>query len=315
MEADKKTEVTVFKQKPYSEEYITPLTGMKRFRVMEYPPNHVDIDLVLDIIRQEKLKAGIDTMRAFHASDHPKYSELKEKLPICLFAGTFGRFCNDALITPSGLVVIDFDRIPVQELSDVRNMLIKDPYTYAAFLSPSGRGYKVLVRVADNIDNTSHNEYLDALRDYYNSPFWDENCKGISRACFLSSDPDLYLNRNSKVWTVRNPGSLSLPPPSSANPIEPLEFKSGSPGEIDRIINFLEGGFYRYPMTPGRRHDSTFKRARELAEWGLSESIAYANLKEYIAPDFPEAELGREVRKAYEWVDGKGKIGSKYRKL
>ncbi|WP_025069272.1 BT4734/BF3469 family protein [Bacteroides gallinarum] len=252
MEADKKTEVTVFKQKPYSEEYITPLTGMKRFRVMEYPPNHVDIDLVLDIIRQEKLKAGIDTMRAFHASDHPKYSELKEKLPICLFAGTFGRFCNDALITPSGLVVIDFDRIPVQELSDVRNMLIKDPYTYAAFLSPSGRGYKVLVRVADNIDNTSHNEYLDALRDYYNSPFWDENCKGISRACFLSSDPDLYLNRNSKVWTVRNPGSLSLPPPSSANPIEPLEFKSGSPGEIDRIINFLEGGFYRYPMTPGR---------------------------------------------------------------
>ncbi len=40
-------------------------------------------------------------------------------------------------------------------------------YTYAAFLSPSGRGYKAIVRVANNIDNTTHNEYLDALKDHY----------------------------------------------------------------------------------------------------------------------------------------------------
>lgn len=303
--------VTVFKEKPYKEEYIDPLTGMKRFRTMEYPSNHVDVNLVLDIIRLEKLKKEIDTMRAFYVSDHPKYSELKEKLPICLFTGTFGRFCNDALITPSGLVVLDFDKIPVQEMANVWNMLIRDPYTYAAFLSPSGRGYKVLVRVANNIDNVSHNEYLDALKDYYNSPFWDDSCKGISRACFLSSDPDLFQNQNSKVWMVKKSNFQSILTSSSGN----SKFRGCSSGEIDRIINFLEGGFYRYPMTPGRRHDSTFKRARELAEWGLSESIAYVNLKEHIAPDFPEAELKREIRKAYKWVDSKGKIGSKYRKL
>ena len=64
---------------------------------------------------------------------------------------------------------------------------LMNPYTYAAFLSPSGRGYKVIVRVANNIDNTSHNEYLDALKEYYSSPFWDNCCKGISRACYLSS--------------------------------------------------------------------------------------------------------------------------------
>ena len=304
-------EVTIFKQKPYSQEYTNPLTGIKSFRVMEYPPNHVDVDLIFDMIKQEKLKPEIDAMRSFYDTDHSKYSELKGKLPICLFAGTFGRFCNDALITPSGLVVLDFDKIPVQEMVNVWNMLIRDPYTYAAFLSPSGRGYKVLVRVANNIDNVSHNEYLDALKDYYNSPFWDDSCKGISRACFLCSDPDLYQNQNSKVWMVRKSTFQPIPTSSSGN----SKFISCSAGEIGRIINFLEGGFYRYPMTPGRRHDSTFKRARELAEWGLSESIAYVNLKEHIAPDFPEAELKREIRKAYEWVNSKGKIGSKYRKL
>lgn len=196
-------EVTIFKQKPYSQEYTNPLTGIKSFRVMEYPPNHVDVDLIFDMIKQEKLKPEIDAMRSFYDTDHSKYSELKGKLPICLFAGTFGRFCNDALIAPSGLVVVDFDKIPPQDMSDVWNMLVNDPYTYAAFLSPSGRGYKVIVRVANNIDNTSHNEYLDALKEYYSSPFWDDCCKGISRACYLSSDPDLYVNRNSKVWTIR----------------------------------------------------------------------------------------------------------------
>lgn len=314
MVTNKKTEVTVFKEKPYKEEYISPLTGMKRFRTMEYPPNHVDVDLVLDIIKQEKLKKEIDTMKAFYVSDHPKYSELKEKLPICLFTGTFGRFCNDALITPSGLVVLDFDKIPVQEMANVRNMLVNDPYTYAAFLSPSGRGYKVLVRVADNIDNTSHNEYLDALKIHYNSPFWDDSCKGISRACFLSSDPDLYQNQNSKVWMNRKSNFQAIPT-SFGNSINALKFRSCSSDEIDRIINFLEGGFYRYPMTPGRRHNSAFKRAREFAEWGISQENAFRYLSQFIEPDFPEAELKREIKKAYEWVDSKGKIGSKYRKL
>ena len=75
-------EVTLFKQKPYSQEYTNPLTGVKSFKVMEYPPNHVDIDLVFDMIKQEKLKPKIDAMRSFYDTDHSKYSELKGKLPI-----------------------------------------------------------------------------------------------------------------------------------------------------------------------------------------------------------------------------------------
>ena len=52
-----------------------------------------------------------------------------------------------------------------------------------------------------------------------------------------------------------------------------------------------------------------------MAEWGFSESAAYVNLRKFIEPDFPEEELKREIRNAYKWVDGKGKIGSKYRKI
>ena len=301
-------EVTIFKQKPYSQEYTNPLTGIKSFRVMEYPPNHVDIDLVFDMIKQEKLKSEIDAMRSFYDTDHSKYSKLKGKLPICLFAGTFGRFCNDALIAPSGLVVVDFDKIPVQEMVNVWNMLVNDPYTYAAFLSPSGRGYKVIVRVGNNMDNTSHNEYLDALKEYYNSPFWDDSCKGISRACYLSSDPDLYQNRNSKTWTKRISSSPSSPVIICAKTYAP-------PYEHGKLLNFLEGGFNKYPMTRGNRHRSSFDRARELAEWSIPQETAFRYLSQFIEPDFSEEEIKREVRNAYKWVNDKGNLGSKYRKI
>lgn len=303
--------VTVFKQKPYSEEYTNPL-GVKTFRTMEYPPNHVDVELVLDIIRQEKLKPGIDTIRSFYDTDTQMYSELKGKLPVCLFAGTFGRFSNAAFITPSGLVTVDFDKIPVHAMSDVRNMIVQDEYTYASFLSPGGRGYKTLVRVADNIDNTSYNEYLEALKEYYDSPFWDDNCKGICRACYLSSAPNLYMNRGSRIWTRRKPVTST---PVVIHTITQPHIPIYSSDEVSKIIKFLEGGFGKFPMIPGSRHDSTFKRARELAEWGIPETAAYANLSKYIAPDFSEPELKREIWKAYKWVDDRGKIGTKYRKF
>ena len=48
---------------------------------------------------------------------------------------------------------------------------------------------------------------------------------------------------------------------------------------------------------------------------GIPETAAYANLSKYIAPDFSEPELKREIWKAYKWVDDRGKIGTKYRKL
>lgn len=57
------------------------------------------------------------------------------------------------------------------------------------------------------------------------------------------------------------------------------------------------------------------KRARELAEWGVPETAAYANLSKYIAPDFPEPELRREIRKAYKWVEERNGIGNKYRRI
>ena len=68
-------------------------------------------------------------------------------------------------------------------------------------------------------------------------------------------------------------------------------------------------------MLPGNRHDSTFKRAREMAEWGISEEVTQDYLSQYIAPDFPKNELQKQINNAYQWVRKRGNIGLKYREL
>lgn len=302
--------ITIFKGLPFKQECINPVTGIKYYKIMEYPPFHEDISTVFDIIGQEKLKPQIDLMRTFHDTDKLKYDEQKHKLPICLFTGRFSNFSNSGLLESSNLVVIDFDKIPFQDMSTQRNIITKDPYTFAAFVSPSGKGYKVIVKVENNPDNTTHSEYLNALKVYYNSPYWDNNCMGISRACFLSSDPSIYINWNSLIWTKK----ISLSSPSTVPSYIPVRVYAPT-SEYKKLINFLDGGFDKYPMTPGNRHNSSFRRAREIAEWGIPRDTAFRYLSQFLTPDFGKEELLRQVRNAYEWVEKRGTFGSKYRKI
>lgn len=302
--------ITIFKGLPFKQECINPVTGIKYYKIMEYPPSHEDISMVFDIIGQEKLKPQIDLMRTFHDTDKLKYDEQKHKLPICLFTGRFSNFSNSGLLESSNLVVIDFDKIPFQDMSTQRDIITKDPYTFAAFVSPSGKGYKVIVKVENNPDNTTHSEYLNALKVYYNSPYWDNNCMGISRACFLSSDPSIYINWNSLIWTKK----ISLSSPSTAPSYIPVKVYAPT-SEYKKLINFLDGGFDKYPMTPGNRHNSSFRRAREIAEWGIPRGTAFRYLSQFLTPDFGKEELLRQVRNAYEWVEKRGTFGSKYRKI
>lgn len=302
--------ITIFKGLPFKQECINPVTGIKYYKIMEYPPSHEDISMVFDIIGQEKLKPQIDLMRTFHDTDKLKYDEQKHKLPICLFTGRFSNFSNSGLLESSNLVVIDFDKIPFQNMSIQRDIITKDPYTFAAFVSPSGKGYKVIVKVENNPDNTTHSEYLNALKVYYNSPYWDNNCMGISRACFLSSDPSIYINWNSLIWTKK----ISLSSPSTVPSYIPVRVYAPT-SEYKKLINFLDGGFDKYPMTPGNRHNSSFRRAREIAEWGIPRGTAFRYLSQFLTPDFGKEELLRQVMNAYQWVNRKGTFGSKYRKI
>jgi len=289
------------------------ITVLKELPIYQrFTPIYEDIQIVFDTIREERFEPTIDHLRAYYNTNKAQYDNLKKQLPVCLFSGIFSDFANDKLITSSNLIVLDFDKIPdANEVLNQKNQFKSDPYTFAVFVSPSGYGLKVIVKVDNNIDNTTHNEYLAALKGYYNSPYWDDNGKGISRACFISSDKDIYVNTNCQIWTKRVQNiSKSFSTPNSQQP------KSVIPqNRVGKYILYLEKGWTNTPMILGKRHNSSYARAIDMAEWGISEDDAYDYLSQFIDPSFPDWELKKEVSNAYGDAKSKNRIGIKYKLL
>lgn len=304
--------ITAFKHLPEKVEQQTP-TG-PFFYVNHYPPVDDEVHTILEVIKEEKFKPQIDQLRLLYNQDKNQYSEKKKELLIIMFNGRFTKFAKEGFILPSGLIILDFDDIPTSELITVWNGLVRNEYVFSAWLSPSGHGYKVLVKLDNNINDTTHKEYFAALSTSPLFPiqYIDKTGCDISRCCFVSSDPDLYLNENSKIWTQRiaTPSSYATTTPTKNIAI------NLSDDETENIIKVLEGGWSKsFPMTTGNRHDSTFKRARELAEWGVSQEDALTYMLGFEDSDFMEDEIRGQVRNAYKKTEAAGKIGAKYRKL
>lgn len=99
----------------------------------------------------------------------------------------------------NGIIHLDYDK-----LVDVPGALKKIKaleYTYSCFVSPSGDGIKVFVKVNNEIEQ--HKDAFNTLRSYYDKAVGvesDKSIKDLNRLCFVSSDPELYLNEESQVF-------------------------------------------------------------------------------------------------------------------
>ena len=159
---------------------------------------HVSVETILKRIANSKYFELVDEIQ--REDDKDKRNILKKKLPAICFSGTFSKRADNAMIEHSGLICLDFDDFPsFDEMDEYRENLSKDKYTYAVFISPSGKGLKVLVKIPRDYEN--HRKYFNALEKYYDSPYFDTSCKNESRVCYESSDPEIYVNTNSEEWT------------------------------------------------------------------------------------------------------------------
>ncbi len=134
--------------------------------------------------------------------DETNKSSLKKTLPAVTISGQFSisRTLND-LINHSGFIHIDFDK--VENLDKSMELLKKDPFSFSVFLSPSGNGIKVLVKISNN--KHEHSKCFKSLEKYYHKEYnltIDPLCKDISRAMFLSYDPNIFINENSEVFEI-----------------------------------------------------------------------------------------------------------------
>lgn len=124
-----------------------------------------------------------------------EYRQLKQRqLPFVTPHGVFSRRKSDALISASGLVVVDIDHLAsLEEAEQLRDHLFEDPYlgTRLAFVSPGGLGVKLFIPGDETVRWAM--SYIQLL---YADTFKGEvdTCgKDIARCCFLSHDSNAKI--------------------------------------------------------------------------------------------------------------------------
>jgi hypothetical protein len=148
---------------------------------------------VLDEIRDGTHRQAVEAVRA---ASPDQRGELKKALPAFAVSGSSraGRSAAD-LLNHSGLLQVDIDKIGVFKAFGLKDKLAADPHVFAAFISPSGDGIKLLVRIP--ADASRHRASFHAAESYFKERYQltiDASCKDVMRLCFFSHDEELVLN-------------------------------------------------------------------------------------------------------------------------
>lgn len=173
------------------------------------------ISEMLNGIKNGKWKSNVEKVRSFLPHGEQKFKQAKlEYLPAILFNGKFSYRKNDGLIKHSGFIIIDIDDLPNVEI--VRQKCVADKHTYAVFESPSGRGLKVLFRTDLPINNNEeHGAVIEAIWEYLEKHYdikVDVSGKDVARSCYVSYDPELFINKNPISFNKKLEKQKSLKP-------------------------------------------------------------------------------------------------------
>lgn len=165
----------------------------------QVPLETITVASFVEAIRSGRWAEPVERVRLILARDGKDAADkAKTRLPAVLPSGVFDERSNEGLRERTGLVCADLDRLGDQ-LPSYREYIEADPYTLACFRSPSGTGLKVLLRL--DLDR-SHEEGFRAMRRHFLERFGlpvDEACKDVSRACFVSYDPEAFLADDAQV--------------------------------------------------------------------------------------------------------------------
>lgn len=233
------------------------------------------IDFALDRIKNGAVKDMVLKIRNGESD--------KMLLPCVVFSGLLEQGRKDSnLTTHSGFFVLDFDDLT--DTNSKKNQLKQDPYIYAAWVSPSGNGVKALVKCLPNIEK--HEAMFVAFSERY--PDVDMSGKNLSRLCFESYDPDIYINPYAKNFDRTKTQEQALQERQ-----ERIQEKSQRP--LKTAVAMIQSA------PEGERHNTILKAARlaggYVASGMLDEAETLEALKEAVRnKNFTKSELSIELK-------------------
>ncbi|MDC0126102.1 DUF3987 domain-containing protein [Flavobacteriaceae bacterium] len=235
--------------------------------------NH-ELVKVLNAIKDGKFSKEIDQLREADSEEE------KGRIKNSLLAFTPSVELNTGRTFTEGdsyssIIHLDYDK-----LEDVTGALKKIKaldYTYSCFVSPSGNGIKVFVRVSNKMEQ--HEDAFNTLKSYYDKAVgveYDKSIKDLCRLCFVSSDPNLYINEESEVFDYT---TISM----TRTPEELWEYTSR-----------------KETFTVGNRNNFIFTFACNTNRYGLNIEEVQSYCSSYTDSTLTYSEIEKTIRSAYE---------------
>ena len=183
-------------------------------------PKQIDVIPVSDLVDQVKkghpkvteYRTLLDELNKINENNEPldfekhktKTDRFKKTLPAYAVAGLFGNgVTNKQFKSSSGLFLVDVDKlIDSEEVNKVKQTLAGIPSVAFTFISPGALGLKAAFRIAPTfISNDTSHTVFKVIAAWLTDEFAievDATCKDISRKCFVSHDPDIYVNEQAE---------------------------------------------------------------------------------------------------------------------
>lgn len=263
-------------------------------------PFYRDVDIIIERIREG---ASQEIVRAIRSEkDKEKRNQLKQSLPAICFSGKFTKRNDSSLVNHSGLICLDFDNFPSEkEMLEEKENLTKDRYTYSVFVSPSGLGLKVLVKIPDEVD--THKQFFTSLQHHYNNEFFDITCKNVSRVCYESYDPLIYINEQSSIFN-------QILEQEYQEVVKHKDVQTIPITDENKIVEILTKWWERkYGLNSGERNNNVYILAAAFNDFGVTKTLAEYVMGNFVSKDFPQSEIKRTIQSAYKQVQN---FGTKY---
>jgi hypothetical protein len=263
-------------------------------------PFYRNVGVILGRIKSGASKELVKKIRA--EKRKPERNELKKKLPAVCFSGKFTKRADSYLVEHSGLICLDFDGYTkTKDLLEDKEKLSKNKFVYSVFISPSGNGLKVLVKIPADADN--HINYFNSLEKYFNSQYFDKTSKNVSRVCYESYDALIHVNENSSIWDVIEEPEYTEVSKVKDSPTIPIT-------DENKIVEILVKWWTKkYPMMEGQRNHNVYILAMAFNDFGINKSLASYVLNQYASDDFTVKEIADTIDSAYRHT---ANFGTKY---
>ena len=298
------------------------------FKKLKEPTNgHINIGTIgslFECIRvggqYGAIKEKVNLIR--RTPDKDARNELKQNiLPLVTWQGIFNHRSKGGLQALSSLICIDIDHRTNDELTAIGSELMTWPYVVAFFCSPSGDGLKVIIKT--DLFNPQH--YINCykqLEKLFVDRFGvepDNKCEVICQGCFMSYDPNIYVNTEVEDWHFEHDPAFDILEKSvegyrassgysevqisayTAFTNQLATVKNGMTDE--QILQILDRKFhgYKHNYVDGNRTEAIFVQASKLCKAGIPQDKAIEYLKSQFLPTgYQETKLVYEAGRGYE---------------